>query len=200
MGRVVALAAFAAVAPNAKRGPSSAKVGTAIVVALPFVALAMLGVQVAFVWLWRRFWPTLGVSWIDAAWLVGGLGLVAAACALLSPAKLEWAPVAFWLMGCSYAAIALVVMRIMFALDAGPRLVVIAQAVPALLYLVPSVPLVLVSARHAPWEDAVIGMCIFPGMGGWVPGGIALVLLSEALIRGGRAAAARRASPAPRAG
>lgn len=187
----VVVAATAATTPSSC-GPSSAEIGAGVLVALPLIALAVLGVQAGFVWLWRRFRPTLGVSWVDPAWLVGGLAVLAALVAVAGGQKLDVFGIAFWLVGCSYATMTLVAMRVLFAIDAGPRLVVLAQALPAVLFAAPAIALLFTrGTHHVSWEDAYVGMCIYPGMGGWVPGTLALALVVEALIRGRRAITSR---------
>ena len=174
-------AAVATAATKIHCGPTAEEAGQAVLLVAPAVLLVTLGLQQLLLFLWRRRRTDLSLRWKRGAALVGVLAVPAILVAALAHDPLEWAPFAFWLFGCSYAALLLVSTRLCM-LQRGPIDLVLAHAPPLILLIVPAVALTLGVNRVL---DLGCPECLFvhPGGGGWIAGPLAAVVFLEAWLR-----------------
>jgi hypothetical protein len=182
--RALVLACGAALATEPVNcGPSFQEEGQAVLLVAPLVMLAAMGVQWLVLAPWRRRWRSLELRWRPGLAVVAVLGAASVATALFAPRAKEWAPIAFWLFGCSYAAVLLVVTRVWLHFDRA--------RVFALPHLVPLVAQVGLAGMAATGEFGALRhldewVWILPGFGGWAAGPIFVVLLAEAWLRNRR--------------
>ena len=160
-------------------GPSSREVGQAVLIAWPAVLVVTLVVQWGLLAIWRRRWPAVRTPWVAPLLLLAVAVSLSLGMIVHAAKPFEWAFMAFWLFGCSYAAVALFVTRVWLFADVryplvGPHLVA------GLVFVAPAVVLsIAADTRHTDAE----ALYIFPGMGGWVPGGVLLLTYLEAWLR-----------------
>ena len=167
----------AALAENC--GPTRQQVGEAVVIAWPLVALGVLAVQWGLLALWRKKWPAVRTPLVAPLLLVAVATSMSLGMIFHAQKPFQWADMALWLFGCSYAAVVLLATRIWLFFDVryplmGP------QILAAVLFVLPAM---IVSAIPGPNHTDLEALYIFPGMGGWVPGGLLLATFTEALLR-----------------
>jgi hypothetical protein len=167
-------------------GPTPKESGDAILMVLPLVVASAMAVQWLLLRLWRPAKGSIALDWGRGLILCGLLLFPSAYAFLTDTRPSEWFVMAYWLFGTSYLAVLLFVTRVwLFFGDA--RLVFFAPHLAlSAIFALPALPLAL-GLGGKPWQDVAEAMWIFPGFGGWVPGGLFLVLLVEALWRRSRA-------------
>ncbi len=182
MARVTSLASAGLVSAAALTdncGPSRQQVGEAVIIAWPLVVFGVLVVQRGLLTLWRKKWPAVRTPWVAPVLLLAVATSMSLGMIVHVDKPMQWAGMALWLFGCSYAAVVLLTTRVWLFFDVryafmGPQLVA------ALVFVLPAV---LIAALPGPAHTDLEGLYILPGMGGWVPGGLLIATYAEALIR-----------------
>ncbi len=183
MGRLGSLLLVAMVAASEECGPTRQQTGEAVLLVWPLVIVLATLPQALVVWLWRRLKPSVDPAWWRPLALVALAAAIAVPTLLVAKHPWRWASEALWLFGCSYGAVTLAATRLWLwrwpasALGPllGPQLVATAVFVP----LAGVLRLGLFDSIELPTE----GLFIYPGMGGWVPGGLAVGLGIELALR-----------------
>lgn len=173
------------VAASDECGPTRQQTGEAVLLVWPAVIVLAALPQALIVWLWRRLLPAVDLAWWRVLALVALAAVVGVLTLLVGERPWRWAKEALWLFGCSYGAAVLAATRLWLwrwpraALGPllGPQLVATAVFLPLAGLL--RLGLLDSAGSGLPAEN----LFIYPGMGGWVPGGMMLVLGIELAVR-----------------
>jgi hypothetical protein len=166
-------------------GPTPKESGDTILMVLPFVVLSAMGVQWVFLKLWKSLRQSIVLDWGRNLFFCGALLLPAGYAFLTDGRPGEWLPIAYWLFGCSYVAAMLLVTRLMLLSNDARLVFFVPHLFLSAIFAAPALPLALGLAQRK-WQDASEMMWIMPGFGGWVPGGLFLLLFIEVLWRRAR--------------
>lgn len=173
------LLAIAVAATGSECGPNNHQIGEAILIVWPVVMLLALGPQLGLLALWRKLRPAVSLD-LARVWILVTIATAVAIAVIVRAEKpWRWADAALWFWGCSYGVVLLATTRIWLMANAktalfGPHVVATGVFVP------------LAAALYGGIADGLgdtSWLFIFPGYGGWVTGGLCLVLLVEVLLR-----------------
>lgn len=157
--------------------PSPRETGEAVLIVWPLVILIAALPQFLLIRLWQWRWPGVVIDWKRLLVLVGPAVTISVSMIIAATAPWTWAPHALWLFGTSYLAALLLVTRAWLASPWRAHSVIAPHLVTSAIFIPCAMAL-----RAGMFETAAIdwaGFFIFPGYGGWVPGGVALLLLAE---------------------
>lgn len=164
-------------------GPTAREAGTAVLCAAPLALIGGLLLLSLLLRLWRRRYPELSLRLLPNLCLLVALANGAVARAWFDWKSTEWTWVALWWFGTSFAAVLLLVWRIWFRIE--PRGSFTWSALPAmLLFVAPAIYLAFEGSTASGPPDWIVDLWVWPGYLGYVPGGMFLILLIEAAIRG----------------
>jgi hypothetical protein len=163
-------------------GPDPQQQGQLVLIVAPLVFIVTLGIQWILLKLWERRFPEVTPRWSANLFVMGAL-TVASLVTMAVGSPGYYLIFAFWMFGTSYAAVLLLTMRIWMIFDKR-RAFTFAHLVPLLLYMIPAATLAVGGMRDTwMWRHSE-NFFTLAGFLGYVPGGIFLLLLIEALIRG----------------
>lgn len=179
-----------AVAATEKCGPTQRETGEAVLIVWPLVILLAALPQGALLATWKKLRPEIELPWARLGLLIGAAAIMAGFMVVNAEKPWRWATEALWLFGCSYGAVLLLATRLWLQGDrrhalVGPHLVASVVFVPYAMTL-----------RGGLFDGARFDtemVFIVPGYGGWVTGGIALLLGIELFVRWRK----RRAATSP---
>jgi hypothetical protein len=177
--RAAIVLAIALAASPSRCGPTNAEAGQAVLLVSPLVLLVGLGLLRLLFFAWRGRWSDGGLRLGPNGVLFALLVLIAIGAAATSSRAWGWAGFALWLFGCSYLSLLLLAWRIWFFVNASSAFRWAPTAA-----MVPNTIVSLVTAAGWIQEESVQLVWVAPGYGGWISGGLFLVLLVEAIVRG----------------
>lgn len=161
--------------------PSHRDTGEAVLIVWPLVILIAALPQFLLIRLWQWRWPDVVINRKRLLVLVGPAITLSVSMIIAAAAPWTWAPHALWLFGTSYLAVLLLVTRAWLASPLRAHSVIAPHIVTSVIFI----PFAM-ALRAGMFETAAIdsaGVFVFPGYGGWVPGGVALLLLAERWLR-----------------
>ncbi len=162
--------------------PSEEEAGSWVLFASPIAVLAGILALWLLYRLWVRRYPEISFSRLPAVLLTVALLNGAAVKAFLAPPLLEGTGMGLMAFGTSYLALLLVAWRIWFW--RRPRSSFTWVSIPIMIpYVAPAVYLAYQGSTTREVADWLLDAWMFPGMTGWVPGGLLLILLIEAKVR-----------------
>jgi hypothetical protein len=163
-------------------GPTAQEVGRNVLVATPFVFGLGALVLVLFLLLWRALEPAVWRPRVEPLLILGAVVTFPAALVLNSENATRYFWEALWLYGCSFATVLLVSARLFIA--TAPRRAAFYAMLPPVIVNVPIAALLALDVgTHGWFADRAENYFVTPGYGGWIPGGLALLLLVEIAVR-----------------
>lgn len=163
-------------------GPTEREAGTAVLCAAPLALAAGLLSLWPLLLLWRRRYPELSFRLLPSLCLFVCLANGAVFRAVFDFPSTEWTWVALWWFGTSYVALLLLVWRFCFELDRRHSFTW--SPIPVMvLYVAPAIYLAFEGSATASAPGWIIDFWSLPGLFGWVPGGLLVLLLIEAVLR-----------------
>lgn len=164
-------------------GPTEEEAGTWVLCASPMALLAGLLLLAALYRLWRRRYPEVAFRRLPSFLMLVPLVNGAAGKVLFQWKLADGTFLALAAFGTSYLAILFLIWRIWFAFD--ERRAFTWATLPAMaLCVAPAIWFAYEGSTTQEAPDWVLAYWTWPGFMGWVPGGMFLLLLVEAAIRG----------------
>ena len=162
--------------------PSEEEAGSWILFASPVAVLGGLVVLWLLYRLWSRRYPEISFSKLPGLLLAVALFNGAVVKAILKPELLDGWWTGIVIFGTSYLTVLLVVWRIWFW--RRPRTSFTWVSMPVVgVYVSPAVYLAYEGSSTVEVPDPLLAAWMWPGIMGWVPGGVLLLLLIEAKVR-----------------
>ncbi len=162
--------------------PSEEEAGSWVLFASPVAVLGGLFVLWLLYRLWNRRYPEISYSKLPGLLLAVALFNGAVVKAILKPELLDGWWTGIVIFGTSYLTVLLVVWRVWFWRH--PRTSFTWVSLPVMgIYVAPAAHLAYMGSTTQSVHSLLLDAWMWPGIMGWVPGGLLLVLLIEAKVR-----------------